>query len=115
MNLNSEWTKIEHDNEKILSITVKDENSNLKKIDYDHYFISSPFTKIVENLSPKLPENILTSCKNLKYRHHIGVVIIWKIISDNWIYIHDPKVKMARVSNYLNFSKEMSKDPNIKS
>ena len=115
LNLNSEFTKIEHDNEKILSITVKDENSNLKKIDYDHYFISSPFTKIVENLSPKPPENILTSCKNLKYRHHIGVKLLvsGKLFPDNWIYIHDPKVKMARVSNYLNFSKEMSKDPNI--
>ena len=115
MNLNSEFTKIEHDNEKILSITVKDENSNLRKIDYDHYFISSPFTKIVENLSPKPPENILTSCKNLKYRHHIGVKLLvsGKSFPDNWIYIHDPKVKMARVSNYLNFSKEMSKDPNI--
>ena len=115
LNLNSEFTKIEHDNEKILSITVKDENSNLKKIDYDHYFISSPFTKIVENLSPKPPENILTSCKNLKYRHHIGVKLLvsGKSFPDNWIYIHDPKVKMARVSNYLNFSKEMSKDPNI--
>ena len=78
MNLNSEFTKIEHDNEKILSITVKDENSNLRKIDYDHYFISSPFTKIVENLSPKPPENILTSCKNLKYRHHIesGITLV---------------------------------------
>ena len=77
--------------------------------------MSSPFTKIIENLSPKPPASILQSCKNLKYRHHIGVKLIvsGNLFPDNWIYIHDPKVKMARVSNYLNFSKEMSKSPGI--
>jgi protoporphyrinogen oxidase len=52
----------------------------------------------------------LESCKKLKYRHHIGVklVVTGKLFPDNWIYIHDPKVIMARVSNYLNFSKDMS-------
>ena len=115
LNLNSEFVKIEHDDNKILAITLKDKNSNLKKIDYDHYFMSSPFTKIIENLSPKPPASILQSCKNLKYRHHIGVKLIvsGNLFPDNWIYIHDPKVKMARVSNYLNFSKEMSKSPGI--
>ena len=51
----------------------------------------------------------------MNYRHHIGVklIISGKIFKDNWIYIHDPNVKMARVSNYLNFSKFMSKDPNL--
>ncbi|PPR66181.1 MAG: hypothetical protein CFH08_00102, partial [Alphaproteobacteria bacterium MarineAlpha3_Bin7] len=32
---------------------------------------------------------------------------------DNWIYIHSPNIKMARLSNYLNFSKEMSENPEI--
>ena len=83
-------------------------------MEYDYFFISSPFTKIAENLNPKPPIEILESCKRLKYRHHIGVklVITGKIFLDNWIYIHDPNVKMARVSNYLNFSKEMSSDSN---
>ena len=81
---------------------------------YDYFFVSSPFTKIAENLKPKPPIEVLESCKRLKYRHHIGVklIITGKTFLDNWIYIHDPNVKMARVSNYLNFSKEMSLDPN---
>ena len=54
-------------------------------------------------------------CNKLKYRHHIGVKleIHGSLFKDNWIYIHDPKVKMARVSNYLNFSKSMSPNSNI--
>ena len=30
------------------------------------------------------------------------------LFKDNWIYIHDPNLRMARVANYINFSKEMS-------
>ena len=32
--------------------------------------------------------------------------------SDNWIYIHDPNVKVGRVQNYKSWSPEMVPDPN---
>ncbi len=110
---NNELREIKHDGSKITQISIENDG-NKKDLEYDYFFVSSPFTKIAENLNPKPPLEVLESCKRLKYRHHIGVklIITGKIFLDNWIYIHDPSVKMARVSNYLNFSKEMSSKPN---
>ena len=82
---------------------------------FDFYFFSCPFTEIVSKLNPKPPRQIIDCCNKLKYRHHIGVKleIHGSLFKDNWIYIHDPKVKMARISNYRNFSEKMSPDSNV--
>ena len=103
---NNELCEIKHDGSKITKISIENDG-NKQDLEYDYFFVSSPFTKIAENLKPKPPLEVLESCKRLKYRHHIGVklIITGKIFLDNWIYIHDPS-KMARVSNYLNFSKQ---------
>jgi len=105
---------INHDNYKVTSLTLK-KKDDLTKINSDFYFLSCPFTEIVFKLQPQAPKRILDCCNKLKYRHHIGVKleIHGSLFKDNWIYIHDPKVKMARVSNYLNFSKSMSPNSNI--
>ena len=38
------------------------------------------------------------------------MVIKGKIFEDNWIYVHSPEVKVARISNYKNFSKYMGEN-----
>ena len=48
------------------------------------------------------------------YREHITVNIIINsenLFSDQWIYVHDPKLKVARIANYNNFSNYMSSSP----
>jgi protoporphyrinogen oxidase len=35
------------------------------------------------------------------------------LFPDNWIYVHDPEVKVGRIQNYTNWSPEMSPDPEI--
>jgi protoporphyrinogen oxidase len=34
------------------------------------------------------------------------------VFPDNWIYIHDPDVKLGRIQNFKNWSSEMVPDPN---
>ena len=105
---------IHHYDNKITSLTLK-KDDGLTEINSDFYFLSCPFTEIILKMNPKPPQRIIDCCKNLRYRHHIGVKleIHGPIFKDNWIYIHDPKVKMARVSNYRNFSTNMSPNNNI--
>ena len=111
---NHDLNTIYHDNFKISSISLKTKNGLIKD-DSDFYFFSCPFTEIVSKLNPKPPRQIIDCCNKLKYRHHIGVKleIHGSLFKDNWIYIHDPKVKMARISNYRNFSEKMSPDSNV--
>ena len=105
---------IHHDDFNVMSLTLK-KKDGFTKINSDFYFLSCPFTEIVSKLNPQAPNRILDCCKKLRYRHHIGVKleIHGPLFKDNWIYIHDPRVKMARVSNYFNFSKNMSPNSNI--
>jgi protoporphyrinogen oxidase len=53
------------------------------------------------------------AAKALRYRDFITVALITKIEStksfpDNWIYIHDPSVKVGRIQNFLSWSPHMA-------
>jgi hypothetical protein len=54
----------------------------------------------------------LSAAGNLEYRNHISVhlTVDKKLFDDNWIYIHSPTLKMARIADFTNFSTEMSKE-----
>jgi len=50
---------------------------------------------------------------NLNYRDFVTVALIINkkdIFNDNWIYIHDPKVKVGRIQNFKNWSPYMVPD-----
>src|SRR5207253_6830396 len=52
----------------------------------------------------------------LKYRDFLTVVLILKDrqqFDDNWIYIHDPSVKVGRIQNFKSWSPEMVPDPDM--
>jgi protoporphyrinogen oxidase len=72
---------------------------------------SAPLREIVADLSPA--PACLEAAKSLKYRDFLTVVLIGKPrmeLPDNWIYIHDPSVKVGRVQNFRSWSPEMIPD-----
>lgn len=80
---------------------------------FDAVISSAPLRELVKNLQPALPEPVLTAANNLAYRDFITVVLILKeknIFDDNWIYIHDPTVKVGRVQNFKSWSPFMVPD-----
>jgi len=53
---------------------------------------------------------------NLKYRDFLTVALMIRsddLFPDNWIYIHDSKVKVGRVQNFRSWSPEMVPDPSL--
>ncbi|MEO6340120.1 MAG: NAD(P)/FAD-dependent oxidoreductase [Caulobacteraceae bacterium] len=72
---------------------------------------SAPITELVPAITPT-PAS-LPNAKALRYRDFITVALITKVAStksfpDNWIYIHDPSVKVGRIQNFLSWSPEMA-------
>jgi len=114
ISLNSKLTKIHHLNNEIYKIDIENQNKRSEQT-ANNYFFSNPFTEIINLMDPPPPKKIIEASNRLRYRNHICVnlEIKGKLFPDNWIYVHDPKVKMARVSNYKNFSKYMSTSNNI--
>ncbi len=77
-------------------------------------FISSmPLRELVGNFSPAAPREVLEAATNLHYRDFLIVVLIIDradVFPDNWIYIHDPEVKVGRIQNFKNWSPQMVAD-----
>jgi protoporphyrinogen oxidase len=77
-------------------------------------FLSSmPIRELVQKLRPAVPDHILRAANNLKYRDFLTVALIVNnssLFPDNWIYIHDPSVKVGRVQNFKNWSPLMVPD-----
>ncbi|MFA5191944.1 MAG: FAD-dependent oxidoreductase [Verrucomicrobiia bacterium] len=71
---------------------------------------SIPITAFVQCLTPQVPTEVLAAARGLRYRDHITVNLTYfgtNPFPDNWIYVHAGEVRMARITNYANFSRDM--------
>jgi protoporphyrinogen oxidase len=76
-----------------------------------HIVSSAPVRELVQQLTPK-PISLLNA-RELRYRDFITVALMIDqpdVFDDNWIYIHDPSVKVGRVQNFASWSPEMAPD-----
>jgi protoporphyrinogen oxidase len=95
---------------RIRSILVRNARGEEQEIEGRHFLSSAPLTETVAMMKPLPPESVLLACLGLRYRDHIGVHLKFEgnPFPDNWIYVHDKRVQMARISNYRNFSTQMA-------
>lgn len=83
-------------------------------VDAKHVISSAPMRELAARIHP-LPMT-MPEASNLKYRDFLTVALMIKsedLFPDNWIYIHDSKVKVGRVQNFRSWSPEMVPDPSI--
>lgn len=75
-----------------------------------HVISTCPLRHLLEGLSPSIGEHLKVELPKVAYRDFITVVLMFKLeesFPDNWIYIHDSRVKVARIQNYKNWSPHM--------
>jgi protoporphyrinogen oxidase len=80
----------------------------------DSVISSAPLRQLAEGLRPGLSARAVRAAKALRYRDFMTVALIARDrrgLPDNWIYIHDPGVKVGRIQNYKSWSAEMVPDP----
>ena len=80
----------------------------------DSFVSTMPLAELIAGLHPPAPEAVLASARGLRYRDFITVALIIdqaELFPDNWIYIHDPGVRVGRIQNFKNWSAEMVPDP----
>ena len=80
----------------------------------EHLISSMPVRDLVSQIEPRLPAPAIAAAQSLKYRDFLTVGLIVREpnkITDNWIYVHDPSVKVGRIQNYKAWSPEMVPDP----
>lgn len=78
-------------------------------------FVSSmPIRDLMNALDPRPPEEVIRAANDLRYRDFliVSLVVNRKEVSpDNWIYVHEPGVKVGRIQNFKNWSPAMVPDP----
>ena len=80
----------------------------------DHFISTMPIRQLIECLDPAPPAYLVNAARDFKYRDFLTTCLICKgtnLFPDNWIYVHDPKVRVGRIQNYGNWSPEMVPDP----
>src|SRR5437764_5501807 len=80
----------------------------------DAVISSLPLRELVEMVSPAPPREVLEAARGLRYRDFLTVALVVDgrdLFPDNWIYIHEPGVRVGRIQNYRSWSPWMVPDP----
>jgi len=88
-------------------------HSGGKRYTGSHFISTMPVREMLLSLDPKPPADVLDAAQDFQYRDFILVALIVRgrdLFADNWIYVHDPGVKVGRVQNFNNWSAEMVPD-----
>ena len=106
--------RIEHNGESVTGFVAVDAQGNEHTYRGRHYLSTLPVRSLVRALDPPPPREVIDAASSLKYRDFLTVVLIVdrpETFPDNWIYIHEPEVKLGRVQNFKNWSPDLVPDP----
>ena len=81
-----------------------------RRIEANHVINTMPVRNLVRALGDEVPETVRQAAEGLKYRDFLTVALILdkeNLFPDNWIYVHEPGVKVGRIQNFNNWSKAM--------
>jgi protoporphyrinogen oxidase len=95
------------------TVSFKDPQGETQTLEAEHVISSAPMRELVRGIRPAVSEAAKTAAESLKYRDFLTVMLIVKnrdAFNDNWIYIHDPNVKVGRIQNFRSWSPEMVPD-----
>jgi len=108
---NKKVTNIKKESDKF-TVTYENSEGIIHSVDTQNIFFSNPLLEFIDIFDDDTPQRVIDSAKSLEYRNHISVhvTVDKKLFDDNWIYIHSPNLKMARIADFTNFSKDMSQE-----
>jgi protoporphyrinogen oxidase len=80
----------------------------------DAVISSLPLRELVMMTQPAPPAEVIEAALGLRYRDFLTVALVVSgddLFPDNWIYIHEPAVRVGRIQNYRSWSPWMVPDP----
>jgi len=93
---------------------VTDASGRQTKVTADHLVSTAAINELVRMLGADSDPAIAQANAGLRYRDFLIIGLIARgrdSFEDNWVYIHDPKVKVGRIQNFKSWSPDMVPDP----
>lgn len=111
------WTEAEVEGilwseDRVEALEVK-RDQKVEVIQGSDFISSMPLREVIQKMRPAAPEEVIEAANNLRYRDFLTVALIINkrdLFPDNWIYVHDPNVKVGRIQNFKNWSPYMVPD-----
>jgi protoporphyrinogen oxidase len=105
---------VHHDGGRVTAVRTRSETGEENTIRGTDFIASMPISDFIACLTPPPPSRILEAAASLRYRDFLTVCLVIgrrDLFPDNWIYVHEPGVRVARIQNFKNWSPDMSPDP----
>jgi protoporphyrinogen oxidase len=97
-------------------VTARDATGAERTFRAKHVISSAPMRELARMIEPAMPPRVTAATDALKYRDFLTVALMMKErapMPDNWIYVHDPQVKVGRIQNFKSWSPELVPDPSM--
>jgi protoporphyrinogen oxidase len=115
----------EHGGGRIVAARLRDvATGTTERVEADLFFSTMPVKDLVAGLAPPPPGEIAALARGLVYRDFVTVGLLCRrlairerashgdgAITDNWIYIQEPEVKVGRLQIFNNWSPYLVADP----
>ena len=102
--------KIRHADGRITAIEAAGATGGSRTFAADAFILSMPLQETVRAFDPPLAPAMLAAADGLRYRDFLTVALVVEGANpfpDNWIYIHEPEVRLGRIQNFKNWSEAM--------
>jgi protoporphyrinogen oxidase len=114
--LGEEVVAVRHANGRVIAVQVKDRNGMTLDVLGSEFISTMPIRELIAKLQPAAPSIVRAAADALAYRDFITVNVVVdraNVFPDQWIYVHDPDVKVGRIGNFKNFSPAMVDDSGL--
>ena len=104
---------LEYTNGRVTAARVKTPTGEVR-IAGRHFISTLPVRSLVRAMGDNVPASARAGAEGLAYRDFLVVALMLEgenVFPDNWIYIHTPGVKVGRVQNFNNWSRDMVPEP----
>lgn len=105
-----EVVKIRHAAGRVTALEAVGPGGERREFFADNFILSLPLQETILAFDPPLAPAVQAAARQLGYRDFITVALVVEgenPFPDNWIYIHEPGVKMGRIQNFKNWSAAM--------
>ncbi|HEY8467377.1 MAG TPA: NAD(P)/FAD-dependent oxidoreductase [Solirubrobacterales bacterium] len=109
VHLHAPVTALEHDGERITAVRAAGERVEPRAV-----ISSLPLAEAVACFDPAAPDEVRAAARGLRYRDFLTVALVVQgadPFPDNWVYVHDPEVRVGRIQNFRAWSPDMVPDP----
>jgi protoporphyrinogen oxidase len=112
--LNARVSAVVHDGLIVHGVRIEHADGRRREQPVANVISTMALTHLVKSLGPTAPLSVRQAAFGLRYRDFITVAVVVDrphLFPDNWIYIHDPSVRVGRIQNFKNWSADMVPDP----